>query len=180
MQKNYFIAQESSRYSVYKQDWFFCYLYIKMFRKKVGFCIWMKITMTAIIERERTRLYTKNQKKCETFLYTKSRTLFKKLDNFRYVFIYKKPYTWRYGILMKFLKLAFINNKHDTLRYVTFLYTKSWTLFKKQDNLWYVFIYKNPALLRYAIFHWIFEICGGGETFIDWKKYILCVTFVYW
>ena len=37
---------------------FFCFLYIKKFRKKFGFCIWKKITMTAIIERQRARLYT--------------------------------------------------------------------------------------------------------------------------
>ena len=37
------------------------------------------------------------------------------------------------GFFMNFLKLAFIYKKHDTLRYVTFLYTKSWTLRKKQD-----------------------------------------------
>ena len=39
--------------------------------------------MTAIIKRQR-------KTNCETFLYTKSQTLFKKLDNFRYVFQYKK------------------------------------------------------------------------------------------
>ena len=83
-------------------------VYIKTFRKKIGFCMWMKITMTAIIERQRARLYTQKAKKCQTFLYTKSQILFKMLDNFRYGFIYKKPYTWRYGIFMKFLKLAFI------------------------------------------------------------------------
>ena len=31
-------------------------------------------------------------------------------------------------------------------------YTKSQTLFKKQDNFRHVFIYKNPDTLRYAIF----------------------------
>ena len=56
--KNYFIAQESSRYSVRKQDWFFLlFVHIKTFRKKIGFCIWMKITMTDIIKRERTLFY---------------------------------------------------------------------------------------------------------------------------
>ena len=53
----------------------------------------MKITMTAIIERQRERLYKQKAKNCKTFLNTKSETLFKKLDNFRYVYIYKKPYT---------------------------------------------------------------------------------------
>ena len=36
----------------------------------------MKNSMTAIVERQRTRLYTQKAKKnCETFLYTKSHTL---------------------------------------------------------------------------------------------------------
>ena len=38
---------------------------------------------------KRTFIY-KKQKNCETFLYTKSQTLFKKLDNFRYVFYIQK------------------------------------------------------------------------------------------
>ena len=63
---------------------------------------------------------------------------------------------------MKFLKMAFKYKKHDTLRYVTFLYTKSDTLRKKQDNLRYVFIYKNPETLRYGIFYIIVGIGGGG------------------
>ena len=67
----------------------------------------------------RTFLYSQNAKNFETFLYPKSQTLCKKLDNFRYVFIYKK------AIHFKSLKLAFIYKKRDTLRYVTFLYTKS-------------------------------------------------------
>ena len=53
----------------------------------------MKITMTDIIETQRARLYTQKAKKYEPFLYTKIQTLFKKLDNFRYVYIYIKPYS---------------------------------------------------------------------------------------
>ena len=49
---------------------------------------------------------------------------------------------------MKMLNLAYIYNNHDTFRYVTFLYTKIMTLGKKQDNLRYVFLYKNPDTLR--------------------------------
>ena len=42
---------------------FFCFL---TFRKKIGFCIWMKITMSAIVERQRARFYEqKKQKNCE-------------------------------------------------------------------------------------------------------------------
>ena len=48
----------------------------------------------------------KNQNNCETFLYTKSKTIFKKLDNSRYVFIYKKPYTLRYGIFHEIFEVG--------------------------------------------------------------------------
>ena len=83
-------------------------------------------------------IYTKIKTNCETFIY-----IYKNQDNpqkarkFPLRFILKKPYTLRYGIFMTFLKLAFIYKKHDTLRYVTFLYTKSQTLRQKQDNLRY-------------------------------------------
>ena len=78
---------------------------------------------------------------------------------------------------MKILKLAFLYKNHETFRYVRFLYTKSQTLSKKQDNLRYVFIYKNPDTLRYAIFHWIFEIEGGGG-YIE-KQYTLGYIFIF-
>ena len=63
---------------------------------------------------------------------------------------------------MKFLRLEFIYKKHDTFRYVKFLNTKSQALRKKQDNLRYVFIYKNLALLRYAIFIEFLKFAKGG------------------
>ena len=66
---------------------------------------------------------------------------------------------------MIFLKLEFMYKKHDTLRYVIFLYTKSQTLRKNQDNVRYIFIYKNPDTLRYANFYRIFEIGGGAGIF---------------
>ena len=166
MQKNYFIAQESFRYSVRKRDWFFLlHVYIKTFRKKIGFCIWMKITTT------RTFIYTKSKKNCQMFLYTKSRTLFKKLDNFRYVFIYKKPYTWRYGIFMKFLKLAFTYKKHDTLGYVTFFIQKARHFAKSKTICDTFYIQKSGtfALRDFLLNFWNF---GGGGAFINkLKKY---------
>ena len=46
----------------------------------------MEITITTISERQRARLYIyKKQKNLETFLYTKSQTLCKNQENFRYV-----------------------------------------------------------------------------------------------
>ena len=59
-------------------------------------------------------------------------------------------------------KLSFIDKKHDTFCYVTFLNTQSETLRKKQDNLRYVSIYKNPDTLRYAIFMEFLKLAEGG------------------
>ena len=153
--KNYFSAQENSRYSVRKQVWLFLpFCVYKNVLQKKGFCIWMKIMMTVIIKRQRARLYTQRETNYQTFLYRKIQTLFKKLDNFRYVFIYKKQYTWHYEIFMKFLKLAFEYTNSMTLCVTWHFYIqKARHLAKKKDNLRYVFIYKNTALLRYTILH---------------------------
>ena len=92
MQKNYFIAQESSRYSVRKQDFFFLLFVYKNVLQKDWF-LYMNENDNDCHKQKTTRtfIYTKS-KKLKTFLYTKSQTLFKKLDNLRYVFIYKKIY----------------------------------------------------------------------------------------
>ena len=92
-----------------------------------------------------TFLYRKSKKIAKRlYIYAKSQTLFKKQDNLRYVFIYKKSDTLRYAIFMKMLKLAYINQEHSNLRYVTFLYTKIQTLGKREDNFRYVFNIKIP------------------------------------
>ena len=74
MQKNYFIAQESSRYSGRKQDRFFdAFGVFKNVSQKIGFLIWMKITITAIIERQRARFYIhKKQKFAKRFYIQKA------------------------------------------------------------------------------------------------------------
>ena len=53
-----------------------------------------------------------------------------------------------------------------------YIYTKSYTLCKKQDNLRYVFVHKKPDTLRYAIFRENFEIGIHKYT----KNMTLCVT----
>ena len=112
----------------------------------------------------------KKQKNHETFLYKKSQTFLKKLDNCHYVFIYKKPYTWRYGIFMKFLKLAFIYKKHDILRYVTFLYTKA-RHFAKSKKMFDTF--SDTKIWHFCVTRFFIEflkIAEGGGTFIFIKK----------
>ena len=78
-------------------EFFLLFVYIKTFRKKIGFCIWMKITMTAIIERQRARLLHKKQKQL------------------RNVFIYKKQYTFQKARLFP-LRFYIQKAIHLTLR----------------------------------------------------------------
>ena len=80
---------------------------------------------------------------------------------------------------MKIPKLAFIYKKHDTLHYVTFLYTKSWTLRKKKDNLRYVFIYKKSGHFTLRDFSLNFWNWRKGGTFLYAKNKSLCVIFLY-
>ena len=109
----------------------------------------------------------------------------KKQENFCYVLINKSPYTLRSAIFMKFLKLAFIyilKAWHFALRDV-FIYIKSLKLRKKARPFALDFYVKNPHILHYAIFHWIFGVGGGGEggggAFLHAKKQCTCVTFLY-
>ena len=57
-------SQKARQFAIrFYMDWFFLlFVYIKTLRKKNGFCIWMKSTMTAIIERQRARIYTQKNK----------------------------------------------------------------------------------------------------------------------
>ena len=94
MQKNYFIARESSWYSVRKQDWFFLlFVYINTFRKKIGFCIRMKIMMTSIIERQRACLYTQKAKKLPNVFIDKNPDTFQKARQFPLRFFNTKSHT---------------------------------------------------------------------------------------
>ena len=127
--------------------------------------------MTAISKRQRALFYIyKNKIKFKTILYVQKARHFSKSKTLPVTFLYTKSETlYVTRFFMKFLKLAFIYKKHESLRYVTFLYTKIQKLLKKKDNLRYGFIYKNPDTLRYVIFHWIFEFGGGGRYFYKQK-----------
>ena len=100
--------------------------------------------MTAISKRQRARFYIYiKPKKCESFLYTKSKTI-------SVTFLYTERMTlYVTQFFMKYCKFAFIYKKYDILRYLKFLYTKSLTLKKNLDNLHYVFILKTPETLCY-------------------------------
>ena len=126
------------------------------------------------------------------------RTVHKTPKKLRNVFIYKKPDTFQKArqfplrfYIQKAIRLT-LRDFHEIFE--VGIYTqKAWN-FALRD----VFIYKKldtsqkprkiairPCIqksgtLRYAIFHWIFEICGGGRTFIYWKNNSLFMTFLYW
>ena len=134
--------------------------------------------MTAIGKKTTCTFFIYRNKKTRNALYPKSETFCKKQANFRYFFIHKKPDTLSYAIFHEILKLAFIYKNYDTLCYVRFLYTKSQKFRKKQDNLCCVSIYKNPDTLRYAVFHWIFEIGGRRGIFIYKKQCNLRYIFI--
>ena len=82
---------------------------------------------------------------------------------------------------MKFLEWAFIYKKHDTLRYVMFLHTKSITLYKKQDNLRCVYIYIYLDTSRYVVFIGFLKLAEGvgGVGVICKKNCTLNYIFIY-
>ena len=113
--KKYFIAQESSQYSVRKQDWFFSFL---TFRQKIGFCKWMKITMTAVIEKQSSQFYI--QKKAQQIakrFYTQKATHFSKSSTISVKFLYTESYIfhvtgsswkfWSWHLYTKSMTLCF-------------------------------------------------------------------------
>ena len=114
--------------------------------------------MPTISERQRALFSVYQSQKIAKLFYIQKARHFPKINTISVTFLYTKINTlYVTQFFMKILKLEFIYKKYETFWYVKFLYTKIQTLRKKQDNLRYVFRYKNPDTLRYAIFHRIFE-----------------------
>ena len=113
----------------------------------------MKIRITAIVERQRALLYTQKAKKIAKRFYMQKERHFSKSNTISVMFLYTKSHILY--VKQFFMKCSSWNiyKKHDTFCYGTFLYAKTQTLRKKQDNLRYVFMFKNPDTLHYAIFH---------------------------
>ena len=146
-----------------------------MFRKKIAFIL-MKTSHDCHLRKTMCPfLYiNKKQKNC-----TKSRRL-RKSKTISIAFLYTKIQTlYITRLFVKFLNLTFIYKKHETLRYVTFLYSKSMTFRKKQDNLRYVFIYKKPDTLRYAFFLKNFSNWRMGKHFLHKKQCTLPYIFIF-
>ena len=81
--------------------------------------------MTNISEIESAHfIYTKRKRKCETFIYKQKSRHFEKSKTICVTFLFTKIQTlYVMRFFMKFLKLAFIYQKHDTFCSVDFLYT---------------------------------------------------------
>ena len=80
------------------------------------------------------------------------------------------PYTLRYGIFHEIFEDGIYIQKvwHFSLRDV-FISRKLDTS-QKARQFAIRFYAKKSGTLRYAIFHWICEICRRGEAFIHFKK----------
>ena len=104
-----------------------------------------------------TVLYTKSKKMRNVCIYRKSQTLFKKQDNFRYVFIHKSPDTLRYTIFHEIFEIGIYIYIQKALHFALHgvLTLKSHTLRKKQDNLRYVLFTKSQTLY-FTRFLWFF------------------------
>ena len=178
MQKNYFIAQESSRYSVRKQDWFFLlFLYINV-PQKIGFLYGWKLRWLPS-SKDTAHVYIhKKQKNCGAFLHTKSHTLFKKLDNFRYVFIYKSDTLDVTGFLWNFWS-CHLYTKSMTLCVTWRVYIQKARHFAKSKTICDTFLYQK--IRHFCVTRFFIEFLkfaeGGGHLFI--KKNVLCMTFLY-
>ena len=116
---------------------------------------------------------------CENFYISiqKSKTLCKKQDNLRSIFIHKKPLTLLYEILNKQFEIGiYIYKKHYTLLYVTFLYINNPTLRKKEDNFHYVFLIKNLTLWVTRFFMEFLKFFSARHNL---RTKLCCVLFKY-
>ena len=121
----------------------------------------------------RSAIYTKSKKIAKSF-YIQKPGHFAKSKTISVTFLYtgsKKLYFTQF--LMKLLRSAFNFKKHDTLRYVMFLYTKSRTFRKKQDNLHCVLYTKSGHLLNF--FNWR----RWGELFIYKNECTMTYIFIW-
>ena len=120
----------------------------------------------------------KKAKQIETFLYTKSQTICKKKKNLLCFYVQKT----RHFTLSDFHEIFEVGIYIQKARYfvlLDFKIKKSQTLRKKEDNLCFVFMFKNPDTLHYAIFIEFLKLAEGG-AFLHLKNNALCFTLIYW
>ena len=113
--------------------------------------------------RKTTRTYTQRAKKNRNVFIYKKPDIFQKSRQFLLRFYIQKAIHLTLRDFHEIFEVGIYIKKawHFALHEV-FIYKKQDTSKKSKTICDTFFIYKNPALLRHAIFHWIFEICGGG------------------
>ena len=85
----------------------------------------MKITMTVIIERQRALLYTQKSKKIAKRLFIQKARHVSKATQFPLRFYIEKAIHLTLQDFHEIFEVGIYIQNHDTVRYVTFLYTKS-------------------------------------------------------
>ena len=129
--------------------------------------------MTPISERHRLRLYIyKKQKNSETIIYTQKARYFSKSKTIPLTFLFTKCRTLYVTRFHDFFEIGiYIYTKSMTLCVTWSFYIKKATHFINSNTICVTFfIYKKTDTLRYAIFHQIFKIGGGGWGFISKKQ----------
>ena len=135
--------------------------------------------MTAIIKRQQAWLYTQKAKKLRNiFIYIKQDT-FQKSTQFPLRFnIQKAGHLTLRDFHEMFEGRIYIQNAwHFALRNA--LYPKKLDTLQKERKLVICFIYKNPALLCYAIFIDFWNLRRGGVIY-SLIYNVLCEVFLYW
>ena len=144
-----------------------------MFRKKIFFIyIWKLQWLPSAKENVHVFNIYKKQKTLRNVFIYKKQTLFKNPDNFRYILIYKKSDTLLYAIFHEIFEVSIYIQKawHFVLRDI-FIYKNPDTS-QKARQFAVRFYIQNRDTLRFVIYHWIFEIRGGGGIFISKKQCI--------
>ena len=103
----------------------------------------MQITMTAIIKRQRARLYTQKAKKLRNVFIYKKQDTFQKARQFPLRFYMQKAIHLTLRDFHEIFEVGIYIQKHDTLRYVTFLYTQKARHFAKSKTICDTFLYSK-------------------------------------
>ena len=176
MQNSIFISQESSQYLVFKTNpyvnrIFFAFCVYKKVLEK-NYFLYINENYNDFHQQNTafTFQYIQKVKNCETLLYTKIQTHFKKQHNFRSIFIYKKQDTLRYSMFHKFFEVEiYIQLSWHFALSEVFIYKRPESSQKERQSALRFYIQKSGHFTL-RDFHWIVEIGGGGGEWLSLKK----------
>ena len=112
---------------------------------------------------KRKFFYKQRGEKIAKRFYIKSQTLFKELDNSRYVFIYKTSYTLRYGVFHEIFVVGIFIQKASQSALRDVFYIQRAKNFAKTKTVCDTFLYTKIRHFALRNFSLNFKICGGGE-----------------